>query len=104
MAANTGKEILSKILSDCSGDDRVSFIHETLEKIALDLNNGKIGLADLAITKSLTKDPNDYPDKKSLPHVQVSLYTVWKLWNFTHMIFQQFREINICILGCLTSQ
>ena len=76
LAANTGKEILSKILSDCSGDDRVSFIHETLEKIALDLNNGKIGLADLAITKSLTKDPNDYPDKKSLPHVQVSLYTV----------------------------
>ena len=74
LAANTGKEILSKILSDCSGDDRVSFIHETLEKIALDLNNGKIGLADLAITKSLTKDPNDYPDKKSLPHVQVSLY------------------------------
>ena len=51
----------------------MAFIHETLEKIAQDLKEGKIGLADLAITKSLTKDPSDYPDKKSLPHVQVSI-------------------------------
>ena len=71
LAANAGKEILNKILSDCSADDRVAFIHETLEKIAKDLKEGNIGLADLAITKSLTKDPSDYPDKKSLPHVQV---------------------------------
>ena len=72
LAANAGKEILNKILSDCSADERVAFIHESLEKIARDLKEGKIGLADLAITKSLTKDPSDYPDKKSLPHVQVS--------------------------------
>ena len=25
------------------------------------------------------------------------MYTVWKLWNFTHTIFQKFREINLCI-------
>jgi DNA polymerase alpha subunit A len=42
-----------------------------LEAVAGRLKEGKIPLADLAITKSLTKDPNDYPDKKSLPHVQV---------------------------------
>ena len=74
LAANAGKQILNKILSDCSADDRVAFIHETLEKIAQDLKEGMIGLPDLAITKSLTKDPSDYPDKKSLPHVQVSIY------------------------------
>ena len=51
----------------------MAYIHETLEKIAKDLKEGNIGLPDLAITKSLTKDPNDYPDKKSLPHVQVAL-------------------------------
>ena len=72
LASNTGKDILSKILSDCTLDDRISYIHETLENIAASLKDGKISLVDLSITKSLTKDPNDYPDKKSLPHVQVS--------------------------------
>merc|ERR1719273_1716079 len=62
LAANTGKDILNKILSDCSGDDRVAYIHEQLEAVAGRLKEGKIPLADLAITKSLTKDPNDYPD------------------------------------------
>ncbi|MPC84954.1 DNA polymerase alpha catalytic subunit [Portunus trituberculatus] len=32
-----------------------------------------IGLEKLAITKTLTKRPEDYPDVKSLPHVQVAL-------------------------------
>ena len=66
-----GKDILDKILSDCSGDDRVAYIHEQLEAVAGRLKEGKIPLADLAITKSLTKDPNEKPNKKSLPHVQV---------------------------------
>ncbi len=73
LAANAGKQILNKILSDCAADDRISYIHDSLKNIAEDLKEGKIGLADLAITKSLTKDPSDYPDKKSLPHVQVAL-------------------------------
>ena len=30
-------------------------------------------LEDYVITKSLTKHPQDYPDKKNLPHVQVAL-------------------------------
>ncbi len=74
LAANTGKDILNRILGDVSADDRVSYIHETLERIAVNLKEGKIALADLAITKSLTKDPQDYPDKKSLPHVQVRTF------------------------------
>jgi DNA polymerase alpha subunit A len=73
LAANTGKDILGKILSDCAADERVSYLHQTLENIAKELKDGKISLADLSITKSLTKDPQDYPDKKSLPHVQVLL-------------------------------
>ena len=74
LAANTGKDILSKILSDCNGDERVAYIHERLEAVANGLREGKMALPDLAITKSLTKDPNDYPDKKSLPHVQVIIH------------------------------
>lgn len=33
----------------------------------------QIPLDQLAITKSLTKRPEDYADSKSLPHVQVAL-------------------------------
>jgi len=34
---------------------------------------GENPLEDYIITKSLTKHPQDYPDKKNLPHVQVAL-------------------------------
>ena len=34
---------------------------------------GENNLEDFVITKSLTKHPNDYPDKKNLPHVQVAM-------------------------------
>lgn len=60
-----------QILSDCSADDRISHIHELLERLSEDLKAGKIPLSSLSITKQLTKEPDDYPDKKSLPHVQV---------------------------------
>ncbi len=38
----------------------------------MSLLDGKVALKDLAITKQLTKDPSDYADRKSLPHVQVT--------------------------------
>lgn len=82
LAANTGKEILNKVLSDCNADERVAFIHETLENIGKELKNSNVALADLAITKSLTKDPNDYPDKKSLPHVQVEKFSQISILDF----------------------
>jgi DNA polymerase elongation subunit (family B) len=50
---------------------QISHIHDLLEKLAEDLKSGNVSLASLAITKQLTKEPDDYPDKKSLPHVQV---------------------------------
>ena len=73
LASNAGKEILSYILSAVSPDERISKIHEKLENLADSLNSGNVPLSDLAIIKALTKDPEDYPDKKSLPHVQVAL-------------------------------
>ena len=73
LASNTGKEILTYILSGLAADERISKIHDKLEVLANALNSGKISLSDLAIIKQLTKDPEDYPDKKSLPHVQVAL-------------------------------
>ena len=40
--------------------------------VAAVVRSGGVALADLAITKQLTKDPADYADKKALPHVQVA--------------------------------
>ena len=37
------------------------------------VEGGEAGLEDFIITKSLTKHPQDYPDKKNLPHVQVAM-------------------------------
>ena len=47
-----------------------------MEGLKVALLDGKVPLKDLAITKALTKDPSDYPDKKSLPHVQVGFIRV----------------------------
>ena len=73
LASETGKNILAKIMTEMSADERISYIHEKLENVAKNLREGKVPLSDLAITKQLTKNPGDYADKKSLPHVQVRI-------------------------------
>ncbi|KAK7084492.1 DNA polymerase alpha catalytic subunit [Halocaridina rubra] len=73
LASDCGKQIIEHILSDQGTDDRIENIHSHLEKIKIDLEAGKVGLEALAITKLLTKNPQDYADAKSLPHVQVAL-------------------------------
>ena len=71
LAANAGKKILARLMSDTSADDRIAFVHSELERLASEVRSGGVSLADLAITKQLTKNPADYADKKALPHVQV---------------------------------
>lgn len=73
LAADAGKVILDRILSDVSADDRVAYIHEKLELLANDLREGRIPLSSLVITKQLTKNPNEYAEKKAQPHVQVAI-------------------------------
>lgn len=60
-------------MSDANPDDRVEAIRTQLEKVAQDLKNNEVPIALLAITKQLAKNPEDYPDKKSLPHLQVAM-------------------------------
>ena len=55
----------------------VCVLQEHLEGLRVALLDGKVALKDLAITKQLTKDPNDYADKKALPHVQVRYSTTF---------------------------
>lgn len=65
--------ILEQILSDLEPDERLLRIHEHLERLREDLDTGRVPLSLLIITKQLTKKPEEYADKKSLPHVQVAL-------------------------------
>lgn len=65
--------ILEQILSDQEADERILQIHEHLERLRVDLEAGHVPLSLLTITKQLTKNPEEYADNKSLPHVQVAL-------------------------------
>jgi len=65
--------ILEQILSDLEPDEHLLRIHEHLERLREDLDTGQVPLSLLIITKQLTKNPEEYADKKSLPHVQVAL-------------------------------
>lgn len=78
LASEAGKFVISQILdeasyNDYSLDDRLHNIHEHMKKIRNDLDNGVVPLSLLEITKQLTKAPEDYTDRKALPHVQVAL-------------------------------
>lgn len=48
-------------------------IHEYLTELGQSVKEGKKDLDDFIIHKKLGKDPKDYPDVKSQPHVQVAL-------------------------------
>ncbi|CAH0775041.1 unnamed protein product [Bemisia tabaci] len=73
ISAMTGEYVLEQILSDQGCDERVINILEKLRKLKEDLESEKVPLDLLWISKNLTKNPEDYADKKALPHVQVAL-------------------------------
>lgn len=65
---------MNQILTNASLDDKISSILAKLSKIKSDFEEpNKVPVSLLAITKQLTKNPEDYPDKKALPHVQVAI-------------------------------
>ncbi|XP_061483331.1 DNA polymerase alpha catalytic subunit isoform X3 [Rhineura floridana] len=74
LAKETGNYIVGKILSDQSRDAIVEDIQRRLIQIGENVVNGSVPVKQFEINKALTKDPQDYPDKKSLPHVHVALW------------------------------
>ena len=48
-------------------------IHDYLEALGKRVRAGEIDLEQFIILKRLGKNPQDYPDAKSQPHVQVAL-------------------------------
>ncbi|KAK3783769.1 hypothetical protein RRG08_063431 [Elysia crispata] len=73
LAKNAGSFVVSTILSGKSREVTVEEIHTKLQKVAEEVREGKISQELFHITKQLTKNPKDYPDSKSLPHVQVAM-------------------------------
>lgn len=65
--------VLSQILSDQEPDERIQNIHRKMSQLRSDLMEGRVPLSLMAITKQLTKSPDEYSDKKSQPHVQVAM-------------------------------
>ncbi|XP_028655248.1 DNA polymerase alpha catalytic subunit isoform X1 [Erpetoichthys calabaricus] len=74
LAKECGNYVISQILSDQPRDIIVENIQRRLIEIGEKVVNGSIPLNQFEIHKALTKDPQDYPDKKSLPHVHVALW------------------------------
>lgn len=65
--------ILNQILSGEATETVVENIHEYLSTIGESVRKGKIPLEEFIIFKRLGKNPEDYPDAKSQPHVTVAL-------------------------------
>lgn len=57
-----------------------------------DMRNGQIELDKYVITKSLTKQPEDYPDGKNQPHVQVQCCACSFVW--IEVYFVKFQQVS----------
>jgi DNA polymerase alpha subunit A len=73
LSKTVSQYVLDQILSGEATENVVERIHEYLTTIGEDIRGGKIKLDEFIIFKRLGKNPEDYPDAKSLPHVQVAL-------------------------------
>ncbi|XP_072306789.1 DNA polymerase alpha catalytic subunit [Eucyclogobius newberryi] len=74
LAKECGNYVIGQILSDQSRDVIVENIQKHLVDVGEKVTAGAIPFSQFEIHKALTKDPQDYPDKKSLPHVHVALW------------------------------
>ena len=69
---DTGRYVTEQILSGQENEVVLHNIHSHLEELAKKMRSGEMTLDKYVITKGLSKHPKDYPDGKSLPHVQVA--------------------------------
>jgi len=69
---DTGRFVTEQILSGQDSEVVVENILCHLEELAKKMRAGELALDKYVITKGLSKHPNEYPDAKSQPHVQVA--------------------------------
>ncbi|SJX64596.1 related to POL1-DNA-directed DNA polymerase alpha, 180 KD subunit [Sporisorium reilianum f. sp. reilianum] len=73
LSKNVSNYVLDQILSGQATELVVEHIHEYLSDMSGKIKTGQVALDDFIIFKRLGKNPEDYPDVKSQPHVQVAL-------------------------------
>ncbi|CAF3355969.1 unnamed protein product [Rotaria sp. Silwood1] len=73
LARSIGEFVVSVILSGQSRDDVLDKIHNRLRDLGDEMRTGKIDIEQYEINRQLSKDPSDYSDVKSLPHVQIAV-------------------------------
>lgn len=73
LSKDTSQFILEQVLSGLPTELVVEKIHEYLSELGKEVKEGRKNLEDFIIHKKLGKNPQDYPDAKSQPHVQVAL-------------------------------
>ena len=64
---------MEQILSGEMTEVVIERIHEYLLTIGANVREGKIKIEEFIVFKRLGKNPEEYPDAKSQPHVQVAL-------------------------------
>ncbi|EST08774.1 Zinc finger, DNA-directed DNA polymerase, family B, alpha [Kalmanozyma brasiliensis GHG001] len=73
LSKNVSNYVLDQILSGQATELVVEHIHEYLSQMSTRIKTGEVAMDDFIIYKRLGKNPEDYPDVKSQPHVQVAL-------------------------------
>ncbi|TFK39510.1 DNA polymerase alpha catalytic subunit [Crucibulum laeve] len=73
LSKTVSQYVLDQILSGEATENVVENIHEYLTTISENVRGGKVKVEDFIVFKRLGKNPEDYPDAKSQPHVQVAL-------------------------------
>ena len=76
LAKTIGHKAVSEILSGKTREEIVNSIHESLSDLEERVRLDKEPLESFVIQKQLVKHPEEYPDKKSLPHVQVAIRNI----------------------------
>lgn len=67
------RKVLELILSELDREEVVDQMHKYLQQVGQETRAGLIPIDKFVINKGLTKNPEDYADAKSQPHVQVAL-------------------------------
>uniref|UniRef100_A0A0V0J224 DNA polymerase n=1 Tax=Schistocephalus solidus TaxID=70667 RepID=A0A0V0J224_SCHSO len=73
LAAGVGRACVDALLSGKPSEEVLDQIHAHLRTVTEQVRQGTLPLPEFVITKMLTKNPEDYPDAKLQPHVQVAL-------------------------------
>ncbi|KAJ3161309.1 DNA-directed DNA polymerase alpha catalytic subunit pol1 [Geranomyces michiganensis] len=65
--------ILDQIFSGAPKEEALDKIHQHLATVGQEVRAGVVPIEKFIVNKGLTKNPQDYADKKAQPHVQVAL-------------------------------